>query len=131
MEEKNWTAVRRLVGYDRYTSRLALETLNRLYGLLRWHTNFFQPVMQLQEKTRNGAKVHKVYDTPQTPYQRLLKSGILSPQKQIELAATYRGLNPVRLLRDIAAAQEQLWARAERAPRPQRPPASDGIPTNA
>ena len=129
VEEKNWTAVRRLVGYERYTSRPALEILNRLYGLLRWHTNFFQPVMQLQEKTRNGAKVHKVYDTPQTPYQRLVKSGTLSEQKQIELAAIYRGLNPVRLLRDVAAAQEQLWALAERAPRASHPAASDGIPS--
>ncbi len=116
VEEKNWTAVRRLVGYDRYTSRPALETLNRLYGLLRWHTNFFQPVMQLQSKTRNGAKVRKVYDDAKTPYQRALDSGILTKERKVQLSATYNGLNPVRLMTEITATQAQLWKLAQRAP---------------
>ena len=91
--------VRRLVGYDRYSSRAALEVLNRVYNLLRLYVNFFQPVMKLVSKTRHGAKVHKVYDTAQTPYQRLLKSDVLTETKRQELAATYHGLNPVLLLR--------------------------------
>ena len=47
VEQKNWSVVRRLVGYDRYSSRPALETLNRVYDLLRLYVNFFQPVMKL------------------------------------------------------------------------------------
>lgn len=70
--------VRRLVGYDRYNSRAALEALNRVYDLLRPYVNFFQPVMKLVSKTRHGAKVHKVYDTARTPYQRLLETGVLT-----------------------------------------------------
>jgi len=92
-EQKNWSVVRRLVGYDRYNSRPALEALNRVYNLTRLYVNFFQPVMKLLDKTRNGAKVHKVYDTAQTPYQRLLKAGILTEAKRRELAATYHGLS--------------------------------------
>ena len=87
VEQKNWSVVRRLVGYDRYCSRAALETLNRIYTILRLYVNFFQPSMKLVHKTRHGAKVHKVYDQAQTPYQRLLRSGVLTKAKRHELLA--------------------------------------------
>ena len=105
--------VRRLVGYDRYNSRAALEALNRVYNLLHLYVNFFQPVMKLVDKTRHGAKVHKVYDTAQTPYQRLLKTGVLIETKRQELAAVYHGLNPVSLLKQINENLEHLWNLAE------------------
>ena len=120
MEQKNWSVVRRLVGYDRYNSRAALEALNRIYDLTRLYVNFFQPVMKLMSKTRHGAKVHKVYETAQTPYQRLLKSGVLTEPKQQELAAMYYGLNPVSLLRQINENLECLWKLAERPAHQQR-----------
>ncbi len=113
VEQKNWSVVRRLVGYDRYKSRAALEALNRVYSLTRLYVNFFQPVMKLLNKTRNGAKVHKVYDTAQTPYQRLLKTGILTQAKRRELAATYHSLSPVTLLKQINENLEHLWTMAE------------------
>jgi hypothetical protein len=114
VEQKNWSVVRRLIGYDRYSSHAALETLNRLYELLRHYVNFFQPVMKLVSKTRHGAKVHKVYDKARTPYQRLLEAGVLTETKQQELAATYHGLNPVLLLKQINENLECLWRLAER-----------------
>ena len=64
-------------------------------------------------KSRHGAKVHKVYDTAQTPYQRLLKAGILTEAKRQELAGTYYRLNPITLLRQINENLERLWAMAE------------------
>ena len=73
IEQKNGNFVRRLVGYDRYSSRAALECLGLVYLTLRHYANFFQPTMKLVSKTRQGAKVHKVYDTAKTPYQRLLE----------------------------------------------------------
>jgi len=109
VEQKNWSVVRRLIGYDRYSSRAALETLNRVYDLLRLYVNFFQPVMKLVTKTRHGAKVHRVYDTAQTPYQRLLKSGVLPETKRQELSATYYHLNPTLLLKQINENLEYLW----------------------
>jgi hypothetical protein len=114
VEQKNWSVVRRLIGYDRYNSKAALEALNRIYDLLRLYINFFQPVMKLVSKTRHGAKVHKVYDTAQTPYQRLLRSGVLTEAKKQELAATYHYLNPVLLLKQINDNLESLWKLAER-----------------
>ena len=114
VEQKNWSVVRRLVGYDRYTSKSAYQCLERIYDLVRLYMNFFQPTMKLLSKTRNGARVHKVYETAQTPYQRLPKLGVLSEAKRAELAATYHGLNPVLLLKQINGNLEQLWRLADR-----------------
>jgi hypothetical protein len=55
-----------------------------------------------------------VYENAQTPYQRLLQSGILSQAKQGEMAAVYNKLNPVSLLKQINGNLEQLWRLAER-----------------
>ncbi len=114
VEQKNWVVVRRVIGYDRFSSKAAYEALGNVYTLLRLYINFFQPVLKLVEKTRNGAKVHKVYDTAQTPYQRLLKSGILTEDKKHELANIYGALNPVTLLKQIRQSVEYLWTLAER-----------------
>ncbi len=114
VEQKNWSVVRRLVGYDRYNSRAALEGLNRTYDLLRLYVNFFQPVMKLVAKTRHGARVYRVYDKAQTPYQRLLRSGVLTEAKKQELAATYHYLNPILLLKQINGNLESLWRLADR-----------------
>lgn len=114
VEQKNWNMVRRVIGYDRYTSKSAFDCLDRIYSLLRLYMNFFQPTMKLLSKSRYGAKVYKVYDIAQTPYQRLLKLGMLSQSKQTELAAIYRGLNPVLLLKQINGNLEKLWSLADR-----------------
>jgi len=76
--------------------------------------NFFQPTMKLIAKTRHGAKVHKVYDTAQTPYQRLLKSDSVNQAKRTELAAIYHGLNPIVLLKQLNHNLENLWKLADR-----------------
>ena len=100
--------------------RAALEALNRTYDLLRHYVNFFPPVMKLVAKTRHGTKVHKVYDTARTPYQRLLESGVLTEAKQQELAAMYHRLNPVLLLKQINKNLEHLWNLAEHPAHQQR-----------
>ncbi len=115
VEQKNGNVVRRLIGYDRYSSKAAYECLGRIYNLVRLYINFFQPTMKLVSKTRHGAKVHKEYEAAQTPYRRLLKLGILSEVKQAELAAIYNGLNPVQLRQQINGHLEKLWQLAERS----------------
>jgi len=114
VEQKNGNIVRRIVGYDRYTSKAAYQSLERIYYLVRLYVNFFQPTLKLISKTRHGAKVHKVYEKAQTPYQRLLTLGVINQAKQSELMATYQGLNPVRLLKQINDNLEQLWKMADR-----------------
>jgi hypothetical protein len=102
------------VGYDRFSSKAACEALDNVYILLRLYVNFFQPVRKLVGKTWNGAKVHKVYDMAQTPYQRLLASGALTEDKKAELANIYAALNPAGLLRQLRSAVQHLWTLAER-----------------
>lgn len=113
VEQKNGNVVRRLVGYDRYASKAAFQCLERLYYDVRLYMNFFQPTMKLYSKTRHGARVHRVYEKAQTPYQRLLETGVLTEAKQQELATTYHGLNPVLLLKRINSNLEQLWQLAQ------------------
>jgi len=112
--QKNGNVVRRIVGYDQYTTKAAFDCLGRLYNCVRLYTNFFQPTMKLINKTRHGARVYKVYDTAQTAYQRLLKASVLSEAKKAELATIYSGLNPVTLLKQINCNLEQLWRLADR-----------------
>jgi len=109
VEQKNGQVVRRFVGYERYASKASFECLGRVYDLVRLYINFFQPTMKLVSKARRGAKVYKTYDTAQTPYQRLVQAGVLTEAKKAELAATYYGLNPVKLLKQIDSNLEQLW----------------------
>jgi len=116
VEQKNWSVVRRTIGYDRFNSKAAFKALDDVYTLIRLYVNFFQPVLKLVGKSRHGAKVRKVYDTAQTPYQRLLSSGVLTEQKKRELAAIYAALNPVMLLKQIKQEVEHLWTLAERQP---------------
>jgi len=116
VEQKNGNIVRRVIGRDRYSSKQAYETLNRVYYILRLYVNFFQPAMKLVSKTRHGAKVHRVYDTAQTPFQRVLKSGVMSPANQTQIYVTYAHLNPVRLLKQINDNVEHLWKLRDRHP---------------
>ena len=97
-----------------FNSKAAFQALEGIYTLLRLYINYFQPVLKLVAKTRHGAKVHKVYDKAQTPYERLLKSGVLSDEKKRQLAAIYLALNPAKLLKQIRQEVEHLWTLAER-----------------
>jgi hypothetical protein len=114
VEQKNGNIVRRFVGYERYDTKTSFECLERVYNLVRLYINFFQPTMKLVSKTRHGAKVYKVYDKAQTPYQRLLRATILTNAKKVELATTYASLNPKLLLQQINDNLEKLWKLAAR-----------------
>ncbi len=118
VEQKNGAVVRHLVGYDRFTSKPAYAQLAHVYTLARLHVNFFQPVEKLVLKQRTGARVHRVFDRAQTPYQRLCAAGVLAPEKRADLDALYHRLNPLQLQRDLEAALERLWSLA--APDPSR-----------
>jgi hypothetical protein len=108
VEQKNYSVVRRAVGYARYEGRAHVRLLNELYAQLRLYTNFFQPVMKLLTKERTGAKVKKTYDRPRTPYQRLCGSTALSKHAKQQLRAQYATLNPAELKRNITQLQHRL-----------------------
>lgn len=122
VEQKNGAVVRQLIGYDRFASKAAYVQLTRVYRLARLHVNFFQPVQKLVSKRRDGARLHRVFDRAQTPYQRLCASGILPPAAHAELEALYHRLNPLQLRRDLDTALDRLWALAAPDPLRSRPP---------
>jgi hypothetical protein len=109
VEQKNWSAVRRVVGYDRYESPQAHALLTAIYADLRLFLNFFQPTMKLLAKTRLGSKVHKRYEPAQTPYQRVLASPPVTDEDQAALRQLYPTLNPLALQRHFEAHLHQLW----------------------
>ena len=77
VEQKNYTVVRRFLGYARYDTDKQLIIIKEILKLVEVYVNFFQPVMKLKSKQRIGTHVKKTYDTAKTPYQRLLESGVL------------------------------------------------------
>ena len=100
--------MRRAVGYERYDTPEHQYLLNRLYSVLRLYTNFFIPTMKLVRKERQGSKVKKTYDKPQTPYARVLASPEVSEEDKAELRATYQVLDVVQLRRQLDQLLDQL-----------------------
>src|SRR6266567_4236262 len=112
IEQKNGSVVRQLVGYDRFEGERAYRQLAELYRAVRLYVNFFQPSMKLRTKTRTGSRVRRTYGPAQTPFQRVLASGVLDAAGQRRLNAVYRALDPVRLLHQLETLQEALWRHA-------------------
>jgi hypothetical protein len=112
IEQKNYSIVRQIVGYDRYEGEEAYGALVPIYLPVRHYTNYFQPSVRLVRKQREGAKVTKRYDVAQTPYQRILATKEVADEVKARLHEEYRRLNPAAIRRHIEAAQDALWRRA-------------------
>lgn len=108
VEQKNWSVVRKLVGYDRFETEEERQLLAELYSVWRLYVNFFQPVLKLVEKQRDGRKVSKRYDQAATPYRRVLASAEVSLEDKAELISVYLTLNPVVLRDRIEAITARL-----------------------
>jgi hypothetical protein len=99
IEQKNYTVVRKALGYVRIESDEAISLMNELYaGPWRLFVNFFQPTMKCVEKKRIGSRYVRKYDTPQTPYQRAVADKRIDPH---QLTALHETLNPLVLRREI------------------------------
>jgi len=109
VEQKNWTHVRKLLGYQRLETKEQLSTLNNLYANeLRLYKNFFCPTMKLIEKERVGSRIIKRYGKAKTPYQRLMESDQISQEVKVRLKNTYDQLNPAALKRNIDFKLKQI-----------------------
>jgi transposase InsO family protein len=72
IEQKNWTHVRRIWGWERYDTPQQVRAMNDLYtGELRRMMNLFQPSVKLRQKTRRGSRLTRHYAPPKTPLDRL------------------------------------------------------------
>jgi hypothetical protein len=114
VEQKNGAVVRRLMGYGRFDGLETARVMGRLYAAARLYVNFFQPSFKLKEKRREGAKVIKRYHAPLTPYQRALAHPKVTAAVKRRLRDQYRSLDPVALLAEIRATQDELGNRVDR-----------------
>ncbi|PYV27575.1 MAG: hypothetical protein DMG27_03555, partial [Acidobacteria bacterium] len=115
-EQKNWTHVRKLMGWDRYDTPQAVEAMNDLYRHeLRLWLNLFQPSAKLLKKVRVGSKLRRRYDVPRTPLDRLVASegndsDYLTSRNN--LLHRREELDPFALSRQIEAKLQRVYALA-------------------
>jgi len=135
VEQKNWTHVRKLLGYARFDSPAALAAINALYANeLRLFQNFFLPSVKLECKTRIGSRLQRRYDQAQTPLERVIAAGALSKQEVAALRALRDRLDPFELSRRIDEQLERIQqlANPRQSPRPALDPAPvRPLPTEA
>jgi hypothetical protein len=108
VEQKNWTHVRKLLGWERYDTAKALQRINSLYEQLRIFQNLFQPSMKLNRKIRKGSRVLRHYDVPATPLERVLQCAQKTPQIQA-LESTAKNTDPFELSRQIDQQLDGLY----------------------
>src|SRR5438270_10308691 len=114
VEQKNGAVVHRTIGYRRFEGLEAAAALARLYAAMRLFVNFFQPSFKLATKVRDGALVRKRYHPPATPCQRGIADPRTSEEVQRRVQELRAMLDPVRLLKEIRAVQQQLVGIADR-----------------
>jgi hypothetical protein len=111
VEQKNWTHVRQWLGYDRFDNPKVVPLMNELYKAeWRFYHNFFCPSFKLLEKKRVASKTIKRYDTPKTPYQRVLESSEVSTAIKRSLKEQIAELNPFRLRKVMEKKLEKIFA---------------------
>jgi hypothetical protein len=102
VEQKNWTHVRQLFGYERFDDQELIPIMNEIYQAYwcpLW--NLFTPVMKLKSKERIGGKIRKYYDEPKTPAQRLLESPLVPYQDKSQIMGMLASRNPIDLKRRL------------------------------
>src|SRR5712691_7817404 len=115
IEQKNWTHVRRLIGWDRYDSAAAVGLLNDLYRHeLPQMMNLFQPSVKLLRKERIGSRLKRVYDRPQTPLDRLRAGKEFDRTKVTELLRLRAATDPFELAKTIDKKLARIAALARR-----------------
>ena len=113
IEQKNWTHVRKLLGYVRYDSPAAQAAIQALYRReLRLFQNLFLPSVKLLSKERVGARVRRRYDAPRTPLERVLACADLRPEIVAALQRQRARLDPFTRARTIAQHLERIYALA-------------------
>ena len=110
VEQKNYSHVRQLLGYDRLNNPKLVKLINSLYTD-EWslYQNHFCPTLKLLEKKRINSKYHKKYETPKTPLQRLIESTYINNQKKLLLNACHQTLNPFYLKQSIERKLKEIF----------------------
>lgn len=99
VEQKNGDKVRNIVGYFRYDTNYEVNLLNQIWEVSDLIDNFFIPSHKIISKLRDykGRVIRKLYDTPKTPYQRLIQSKDIPQELKDYLTKIFNSLNIVEL----------------------------------
>jgi len=111
IEQKNWTHVRKLIGWDRYDSEEAILAMNNLYVKeLRILNNFFLPSVKLSNKIRVGSRIKRIYEPAKTPLDRLIENNSGNKHKLVEYVRLRKILNPFEISKIIDKKLEIIWS---------------------
>ncbi len=108
VEQKNWSHVRLLLGFERIDRPELIPKINELYRAWAQFNNFFCPNLKLIKKTKVGSRYQKTYDDPKTPYRRLMDSPHINEAQRTYVTELYCNLNPFKLKRYIDRKQKQI-----------------------
>ena len=130
IEQKNWTHVRKLLGYVRYDSPTALAAINQLYDDLRLLQNLYLPSVKLLEKRRVGARLRRRYDAPRTPFDRVAACPEVDRATVRALEQQRARLDPIALAARIDQQLSQVYRSANQRVSPAAAPPPRGIGAN-
>ncbi len=110
VEQKNWTHVRHLFGYDRFDNPCLVAMMNDLYRN-EWSQllNYFHPNMQPEKKIKINSKYKRKYYKPKTPFQRLMESEHVDEQTKQTLKSRFESLNPFELKKGIEIKLKKIF----------------------
>jgi len=115
VEQRQFTHVRQLLGYDRIDYKALLADINDLYeNTWRLYQNLFLPSMQLEAKWRDGSKIHRRHSSPQTPCERLLQCDEIDEDVKAHLRELRDTLNPFELYDEIERKLHNIFRRLRR-----------------
>lgn len=108
VEQKNYTHVRLLLGYQRIEDPELIKAINQLYEAFNLMNNFFCATRKLILKERRGSKYYKKYDKPATPCDRLLASKHINELQKTHLTEKKINLDPYKLRMLIDTKQKEI-----------------------
>lgn len=119
VEQKNWSHVRHLFGYDRFDNPVLVELMNELYEE-EWslYQNHFMPTQKLIKKEKINSKYRKQYEVAKTPYQRVLESVEIDNEVKMQLAIWHQTLNPFELKKGIEKKLQHIFKYVRRNKKP-------------
>ncbi|MGB7295624.1 MAG: hypothetical protein WBC70_08550 [Candidatus Aminicenantales bacterium] len=126
IQQKNWTHVRKLIGWDRYDSPRALNAMKNLFRHeLRLYVNLFQPSVKLVQAICKGSRRTRHYDHPQTPLDRLLNLKAGDAQRLEQLSRLRLQTDPFELAARVQEKLEVIWSLRHFRPRSSEPKAAE------
>lgn len=111
IEQKNYTNIRKFIGFVRIDNAEAVAVMNELYDNLEDYINFFLPSVKCLAKGRISSRYVRKYDQAQTAYQRILAHPLIGEGTKEKLKQKYATLNPRLLKQKIDRLLNKLYAK--------------------